>query len=396
MFDKQEIKECLKIARSLETPAYIYSKRVIGEKYRLLKENLPENFSIHYAVKANPYAPVVNYLGSLGAGADISSGGELELSLKEGISPDKIGFAGPGKTQKEITDSIINNIASINVESFQELLLINETAGLLGKIQPFCIRVNPKEEILTSGIRMGGGAKPFGIDEEDLESVFSILRDLKNVLFKGIHIFAGSQILDYQLLLKYFEGVLKIALSIHEKYQVPIEIINFGGGFGIPYFKKEEELDILSFGKGIKKLFGDYELNNILHGTRYIIESGRYLVGASGIYITKVLYRKNSKGKEYIVTEGGMNHHLSAAGLLGSILRQNYIIKVLNKLEEHDLKKYDIVGPLCTPMDRLAVNIDLPDVEPGDFLGVFNSGAYGYSASPLYFLSHTFPKQEMI
>jgi len=396
MFNKEEINQCLDAAKRSNGPIYVYNKRIIKEKYELLRNNLPKNFDIYYAIKANSFLGVVELLCSFGAGADIASGGELDIAYKAGISSEKVGFAGPGKTEQELKAAITSNIVSINVESIQELLLIDRLAAEFGKKQPVCVRINPKNEVIKSGMRMAGGAKQFGIDEEKLDEFFTISSKLMNIEFKGLHVFAGSQVLDYKLLLEYFENVLKIAINIQKNYPVSMSILNFGGGFGIPYFAKEEELDVKGFGIGLKKLFKKNDMKTAFPETRFIVESGRFLVGESGLYITKVLYRKESRGKEYIITEGGMNHHLAASGLLGSILRKNYKIKVLNKYDESINQKYNIVGPLCTTLDSLANNIELPDVQPGDLIGIFNSGAYGYVLSPLNFLSHPFPKQFML
>jgi diaminopimelate decarboxylase len=396
MFNKEEINQCIDVAKRNNGSVYVYNKRIIKEKYELLRNNLPKNIDIYYAIKANSFLDVVELLCSLDAGADIASGGELEIAYKAGIPSEKIGFAGPGKTEEELKAAITSNIASINVESIQELLLIDRLAAESGKKQPVCVRINPQNEVIKSGMRMAGGAKQFGIDEEKLDEFFTVLSGLMNIEFKGLHIFAGSQVLDYKLLLEYFENVLKIAINIQKNYPVSVSILNFGGGFGIPYFAKEEELDIQSFGKGLKELFKKNDVKTAFPETRFVVESGRFLVGESGLYITKVLYRKESRGKEYIITEGGMNHHLAASGLLGSILRKNYKIKVLNKYDNQVNQKYNIVGPLCTTLDSLANNIELPDVQPGDLIGIFNSGAYGYVSSPINFLNHPPPKQVMI
>lgn len=396
MFNKDLISQCLDLAKRSNGPIYVYSKEIIKKKYELLRKNLPREFDIYYAIKANPFLDVVELLCSLGTGADIASGGELEVSYRAGIRSGKIGFAGPGKTEEELRTAIRSNIASINVESIPELLLIDRLALEFGKRQTLCVRINPQNEVINSGMRMAGGAKQFGIDEENLDEFFVVLSGLMNVEFKGLHIFAGSQVLDYRLLLEYFKNVLLIAINIQKKYHISVKILNFGGGFGIPYFAKEKELDLRSFGIGLKKLFEKYDVKTIFPETQFIVETGRFLVGESGLYITRVLYRKRSRGKEFIITEGGMNHHLAASGLLGSRLRKNYKIKVLNKYDESNNQKYYIVGPLCTTLDSLANNIGLPDVQPGDMIGIFNSGAYGYTSSPLNFLNHPFPEQIML
>lgn len=391
-----ETQDLLKRAEKIKTPAYIYDLKLVKTKFDLLSKNLPAKFEILFAVKANPNLKVNQFLAQIGAGADIASGGELKLASEAGYAAEMISFAGPGKTEDELRSAIESNIATINVESISELRLIDSISRTMGKQTDISVRVNPQEVLKRSGMRMGGGPKQFGVDEELLPEFFTELAKLNNVNFKGIHVFSGSQILDHNIILQSFENVIKIALKILDEHKLSSDIINFGGGFGIPYFKGEESLDIQSFGEGLKTIMQKHDISTKFPDTRFFVESGRYLVGDCGYYLTKVLYKKQSRSITYLVTDGGMNHHLAASGNLGSLIKKNYKIRIISKQNEPAEEKVNIVGPLCTPLDMLARNIELPRSEVGDIICIYNSGAYGFSASPLRFLGHDYPDEHII
>ena len=393
--EPNDLKNLLGVFRNLDLPCYVYDTEIIKEKYLSLCNNLPRNFKILYALKANPHLELVRFIKNLGTGADISSAGELNVALEAGYNDQEISFAGPGKTEEELSLAIDKEII-INVESMGELVLIDRLARTLNKIANIAFRINPENVLRLSGMRMGGGSKQFGIDEEQLPSFFERLPELRNVRFRGIHIFAGSQILDHEVLSQSFENILKIAIALRQKYSVDFNVINLGGGFGIPYFKGEQDLDLVRFGLNLKEMLAKYEIDKLFPNTRFLVESGRYIVGQGGFYLTKVLYKKVSRDKTYLITNGGMNHHLAASGNLGSVLRKNYNIQILNKLDREPDELVNIAGPLCTPLDILATDILLPKAEPGDIICILNSGAYGRTSSPLGFLSHSEPKETIL
>ena len=388
------MKKYLEKIQEVGTPVYIYDREIIRTQYYKLKNSLPEDFNILYAVKANPNKEVIGFLQSLGAGADIASSGELKRVLDCHYPSELITFAGPGKTEDEIRLAIQASCAAINVESIDELNIIEECAESLSKRANICVRINPLQSSQRGGLHMGGGVTQFGIAEEDLSDFFSHLEKCKNINFQGIHVFVGSQILDEKVLLENFTTCFDLALRMQTEFKKEISLINFGGGFGIPYFPHEKELDLVQFKKELEEIADHYR--DFFPAARFFVESGRFLVGLSGFYITKVLYKKKSRGTKFVIIDGGMHHNIAASGQLGSSLKRNYDLRILNKLDEPLMEKVTIAGSLCTPMDVLARNIDVPFIERGDYVCILNSGAYGYSLSPLFFLSHTLPKEILI
>jgi diaminopimelate decarboxylase len=238
-------------------------------------------------------------------------------------------------------------------------------------------------------MKMGGGAKQFGIDSERVPQVMRSLRSNAHVAFKGIHIFAGSQNLNAEAILSAFEKILAYSLYLSSALAEPLEVVNLGGGFGIPYFVNDKDLNLEVLGAGLKKLLPAYRAQ--MPSTHFRIELGRFVVGEAGIYVSRVLYRKISRNQLFLITDGGMHHHLAASGNFGQgLLRRPFPITTLNRLDE-PLEKVNVVGPLCTPLDTFGNQILVPRAEVGDLVGVMNSGAYGFTASPLSFLSHRPP-----
>jgi diaminopimelate decarboxylase len=305
--------------------------------------------------------------------------------LQAGISPERISFAGPGKTVSELQYAIDRGIGGLSIESEQEFEHIRTICKQLGKTASVSIRVNPDFELSQSGMKMGGGPKQFGVDSERVPELCKAINNDKRIDFKGIHIYSGSQNLVADQLLQTFEKILEYSVALVEKTGMPLKQLNMGGGFGIPYFAHEQELDLKTLGLGLKKLLKQY--SSSLGDTSYIIELGRFLVGECGVYLAKVLYRKMSMGQVFLITDGGMHHHLAASGNFGqSLVRRAMPITVANK-QGHPVEKVHVVGPLCTPLDTFGF-VELPQSQEGDLIAVLNSGAYGLSASPQRFLSH--------
>lgn len=376
------------------TPAYIYDRRVIRVRYKSLADSLPRGVRILYAVKANPHKNILKLFCSLGAGFDVASGGELKSVLACGAHPAKISFAGPGKTCDEISLAISKGIGILQVESLGELAAVETIARRLGRRPRIGIRVNPAGHV-QGGVTMGGGPKPFGLDEEQLPVFFQQLRRLKAVDFAGVHIYAASQILDAGIVVRQMRHALRIAERVQKLFGKPLEIVNLGGGFGIPYSDFEKPLNMKRLKGGLRSLF-KRDAASRFPRARFEVESGRFLVGEAGVYCTQVLYRKVSRGRTFLIVDGGMNHHLAAAGLLGSVIRRNYSMKLLTSGRTGRKECVDISGPLCTPLDLIARNVRLPASKPGDILVILNSGAYGLTASPQKFLSHEPPGEYVV
>lgn len=376
-----------------QTPFYAYDKQLISNKVTYLKGKLPNNVSLHYAIKANPYPSLVQLMSSLVNGFDVASKNEMLLAIQSGMHANNISFAGPGKTISDITAAIIAGV-TLHVESVNELNLVQQTAKQLGLIADIAFRINPEFELKSSGMKMSGGSKPFGIDEELLPEILNRF-PLIHLNLRGFHIFAGSQNLNSDAIINAQQQSLTLAKKLLNllNTEIKIDYINIGGGLGIPYFKNEQVLDINPiFDSLTERLVKEQAYFNDIE---VIIELGRYLVAEAGIYVTKVIDKKVSRGTTYLVCDGGLHHHLANSGNFGQIIRKNYPVAIGNKLPlvttenslENATEEVCIVGPLCTPLDILADKIALPTASINDYVVIFQSGAYGASASPKDFLS---------
>lgn len=384
------------LANCYGTPVFIYDQTVMHAKYSQLRAALPQEFTISYSVKANPNREVIRHFLQEGCGLEIASAGEYQHAIAAGSSTDQIIFAGPGKTTSELEFVLAKGIGEIHVESMLEIDRIAAISKRLGCVAPVAVRVNPTGEAQGGAMRMGGKPAPFGIDEEVLDEVLDRFHALPLIEFRGIHMFSGTQILEVPILLTQYRKGLEIAKRAASRLGVKIHTIDFGGGLGIPYFPHEHELDMEAFRIGLNDLISEMRRDPSLSKARLMVEPGRYLVGESGIYVTRVTDIKVSRGKKFVILDGGMNHHLAASGNLGQTIKRNYPIAVLNRLDDSQPETVDIVGPLCTPLDTLARGIELQSARVGDLIGVFQSGAYGRSASPLGFLSHAAPPEVLV
>jgi len=373
------------------TPCYLYFLPMIRRKHEELKNTLPDGFSIHYAVKANPNPSILGIMADLGIGADVASAGELGAALERGIPPEKIEFSGPGKTRAELTAAVKAGIGSINAESVDELGIIAAIAGELGIRTSVGIRINPTAKSGGAGMKMAGDTQ-FGIPEEDALDAVAFIGSRPGMLrFSGIHVHAGSQLLKAGAIVANFTVILDLALKIEREGRVGIEKLNFGGGWGIGYFPKHGRLDTAAVASGLAELFARPQYARLIDRTGMIIEPGRFLVGESGVYATRVLYYKRCRSKEFAVVDGGMHHHYLLAGGMGQIIRQNFEMDILPAGERKPREPYrlDVAGCLCTPQDLLAAGYEYDrEVAAGDCVVFFNSGTYGPSASPAAFLSH--------
>ena len=381
------------LAAKYGTPLFVYDRQVLDQKYALLRGALPPLFSISYSVKANPNRALLRYFLSKGCGLEIASGGEFHQAIAAGCPPEKIVFAGPGKTEAELELVLVRGIGEIHVESLVEAERISRIASRRGVRANVAVRVNPTEDAQGGAMRMGGKSVPFGVDEECLASVLDGMLSDRALNFRGVHLFMGTQILDVDVLLGQYRKGLQIARRLADRLGRPLDTVDFGGGLGIPYFAHETELDMEKLREGLASLMKKIEGEKQFGGTQFMVEPGRYLVGEAGVYVTRINDIKVSRGKKFLIVDGGMNHHLAASGNLGQTIKRNFPVAVLNRLESPPEETVDVVGPLCTPLDVLARSVPLPKAEIGDLIGVFQSGAYARAASPLGFLSHATPPE---
>lgn len=378
-----EDKKLEQLAEEFGTPLYAYDAARIISQYEILKKSMPGEFGIFYSMKANPLLGLCQLFKKLGAGIEVASSGELETAVAAGFAPDNIIFTSPGKNLEELEFAVDTGIYSINVESVEEAECINKLAAQKGRKADISVRINPDFDIAGSGIKMTGVPTQFGIDQVNAENALNYLKTLSNVNVIGLHIYTGTQALNASNIILSMEQIIKLSLELSEKCDFTLKFLNLGGGFGIPYFKDDSTLDIETFGKDFSVMWQDYKAK--LSGTQVFVESGRFLMAQAGTYLTRVLYRKECKGKKYLVCDGGSNQHASSA-FLGRYIRNNFPMHIVNKTENEE--QVNVVGPLCTPTDLVGQNVVLPEAGPGDIVAIDKSGAYGSTQSPVLFLSH--------
>ena len=370
-------------ARAGQTPFYAYDRALLSAAVAELRAHLPEAISLHFAMKANPMPAVVAHMAREVDGIDVASGNELRVALDAGMDPREISFAGPGKHANELKQAIAAGVL-VNVESPTELATLARLARELGLTARVALRVNPDFELKSSGMKMGGGPKQFGIDAETVPDVLATIE--APLVFEGFHIFSGSQNLKAESIVEAQTKALELASRLAVHAPAPVRTLNIGGGFGIPYFPGETRLDVAAVGTHLHGLVD--EAKRLLPEAELVVELGRYLVGEAGVYVARVIDRKVSRGQVFLVTDGGLHHHLSASGNFGQVIRKNYPVAIGTRAPDAKRESASVVGPLCTPLDLLADRMDLAKADVGDLVVVFQSGAYGLTASPGHFLSH--------
>ncbi|HEY5722983.1 MAG TPA: pyridoxal-dependent decarboxylase, exosortase A system-associated [Allosphingosinicella sp.] len=378
------------VAEAGGTPLFAYDLAMIGRRIGRFRAAFP-NVDLHYAIKANSYAPLLSYVASKVDGLDVASGGELDMAIAAGMAAENISFAGPGKRDTEL-EAAVGAGATINLESEGEAERALAAGERLGVTPRLAVRVNPDFEIKGSGMRMGGGAKPFGVDAARVPALVRHIRE-SGADWRGFHIFAGSQALSADALIEAQAATVELAAALADAAGASPPLVNLGGGFGIPYFATEEPLEVEQVGEALDSALG--RRSDVLRESRFAIELGRWLVGEAGVYLTRIVDRKASHGKTFLVVDGGMHHQLAASGNFGQIVRRNYPAAIASRFGGPPEEEVSIVGCLCTPLDRLADDVMTPRADVGDLIAVFMAGAYGRSASPQDFLGHP-PAREII
>ncbi|AUN94239.1 pyridoxal-dependent decarboxylase, exosortase A system-associated [Pseudazoarcus pumilus] len=374
------------------TPFFAYDRALLDARMRELRETLPARIELHYAIKANPHPELVRHLAARVDGLDVASGGELALALQAGCSAAAISFAGPGKSRDELEAAVAAGVL-LNIESHREARELADIAARGGRAARVAVRVNPDFELKSSGMRMGGGAKPFGVDAEAVPALLGEINRM-GLAFEGFHIFAGSQNLRADAIVEAQRLSFELAVRLAEHASAPVRVLNLGGGFGIPYFPGDSRLDLAPIADNLATLLD--EADTRLPGASLALELGRYLVGEAGVYVCRVVDRKESRGQVFLVCDGGLNHHLAASGNFGQVIRKNFPVAIGNRMDAPRTLVANVVGPLCTPLDVLAERMTLADAQPGDLVVVFQSGAYGATASPQAFLGHPAPVEMLV
>jgi diaminopimelate decarboxylase len=367
-----------------QTPFYAYDRALLQERVAALRSALPASVKLHYAMKANPMPALVGLMAGLVDGIDVASSGELMVALDAGADPAEISFAGPGKRDIELRQAVAAGVL-VNVESLRELPVLAAASQALDLPARVAIRVNPDFELKGSGMKMSGGPKQFGIDAEAVPAALAEVGRL-GLAFEGFHLFAGSQNLKAESICEAQQKCYELALRLAADAPGPVKFLNLGGGFGIPYFPGEQRLDLAPIGANLAAIAE--RAARELPQAELVIELGRYLVGEAGVYVARIVDRKVSRGQVFLVSDGGLHHHLSASGNFGQVIRKNYPATISQTRDETAVETASVVGPLCTPLDLLADKMTLPAAQIGDLAVVFQSGAYGASASPQRFLGH--------
>ena len=375
------------------TPFFAYDRQLLTDRIGLLRSTLPKGIQLSYAIKANPMPAVVQHLAGLVDSFDVASAGEMQVALDTPVPATRVSFAGPGKTDAELSRAVAAGI-TIELESATEAARTAAAGLRLGLRPRVAVRVNPNFQVKGSGMRMGGGPQQFGVDAEQVPALLGQLQaaDL-DVL--GFHVFAGSQNLNASILCEAQRNTVDLVLWLSEAATQPIRYVNLGGGFGIPYSEKDAPLDLAAIGSNLGELL-DGSLRPRLPEARVVVELGRYIVGECGVYITRIVDRKESRGRTYLVVDGGLHHQLAASGNLGQVIRRNYPIALGNKMADADTEVVTVVGCLCTPLDLLGDQVALPVAAVGDLVVLFQAGAYGLTASPTAFLGHPEPVEVLV
>lgn len=380
-------------ARVGSTPFFAYDRTLLSARVARLRAELPSGVELSYAIKANPMPAVVQHLAGLVDAFDVASGLELRTALDTPMPARRVSFAGPGKSPDELRQAVAAGV-TIELESETEAGRVAVAGEELGVRPRVALRVNPDFQVKGSGMRLGGGPQQFGVDAEQVPALLKsvVAADLELL---GLHVFAGSQNLRAELLCEAQQRTVELVLRLAEQSPVPLSYVNLGGGFGIPYFDKDEPLDLGAIGRNLGELL-DGSLRPALPEARVVLELGRYIVGECGVYVTRVLDRKESRGRVYLVVDGGLHHQLAASGNFGQVIRRNYPLAVGNRMDQKPERKFTVVGKLCTPLDLLGDDVQLPDADIGDLIVIFQAGAYGRTASPTAFLSHPEPAEVLV
>jgi diaminopimelate decarboxylase len=370
------------VAEAGDTPLFVYSTAALEARIGELREAMPQSLALHYAMKGNPYPPLLSWMAGRVDGFDVASGGELQLALAAGVTPEKISFAGPGKRDRELEFAIANGV-TLNCESEGEAARAFAIGDRLGIAPKLAVRVNPSFDLKGSGMKMGGGAKPFGVDAD---RVPALVRQIvaAGAEWRGFHIYAGSQALDAEAIIAMQAQTLALAAELADAAGAAPPHVNLGGGFGIPYFPGDKPVDLAAVGGALGQALS--AIPDILKDTHFCIELGRYLVGEAGVYLCRVVDRKVSHGETFLVTDGGLHHQLAASGNFGTVIRRNYPVAIATRFDAAPEEVQTVVGCLCTPLDLLSNQAMLPRAEVGDLVAIFCAGAYGASASPANFL----------
>ena len=392
--------ELTQLADTFGTPAYIYDEESIRAQVQMLRQGIGDKPRILYSVKANPNPALLKLWNELVDGMEVCSLGEYRLARQAGVTPDCLFFVGPGKRRFELEEILQDNIAGVIAESLGELNLLQEICSSYPKKLYVELRINPSVSVSGGRLNMSGTPTQFGFSEEDALHLFGQNNDqFPNLLIEGAHFYFGTQQLNgdvlNKLLMASVDIVRKICALRNQNQLPPLQSVDFGGGFGVPYYTGETPLDFSAI-----KEWRDTVSSDDFKNLTIFVESGRFLSAACGLFLTRVLYKKSLRDKTFLIVDGGMNNHFALASI-GRLLKRDFPVTPLvqpayNEDGSLHTEKVTIAGPLCTPVDTLATNADLPFMKEGDLIAIPNAGAYGYTYSPQLFLSHPAPAEILV
>jgi diaminopimelate decarboxylase len=391
-----------RIAGHYGTPCYVYFVEEIDRRIRSLGEAFGGLVELSYAVKANPHVALLSHLRGRVAHLDVSSGGEVERALSAGWPAGSLSFTGPGKRPWELDYAVTSGVGLIVIESVRELTMVNRIAQRAGARQRIAIRIGPRVVPRGFGVSMAGRPSQFGIDEELLAEVVAAMNTCSALTLCGFHVYAGTQCLSPDTLVENFEVMVRVFRDAAELFDVAPDCLVFGAGFGIPYYPDSVPLELGPVASRISPLLTSLRSGRFAH-SHFLLELGRFLVGEAGVFAMSVLDVKDSRGRKIAVCDGGMHQHLGAAGHLGTIVPRNYRMfraptsaSAPASVDRASPETYDVVGPLCTSIDTLGRGVTFDALQVGDVIGIECSGAYGFSVSPMSFISHPPPLEVFV
>jgi diaminopimelate decarboxylase len=385
------------VARDFGTPCYVYVMDLVRARVGRVRAAFGNRFRIRYAVKSNPNSTLLRRLKGVVDSVDVSSGGEVVCALEAGWDAPQIGFTGPGKTERELLRSIDVGLGEVVVESAEEAELLNRLAAQRDRHQRIVVRIAPSRMPRGFGVNMSGKPTQFGIDEEDIDAALRSITKLPHLRVIGLHIYSGTQCLHPEAIVENFRIFIELFRRVCQTHDLRPQILIFGSGIGIPYYESDAPVDLDAVADAINPDLDALRSEPRFASAVLALETGRYLVGEAGFYLTRVLRMKHSRGTDICICDGGMNHHLGAAGHLGTVLQRNYrMLKLMGDDTGDAPQPYNLVGPLCTTIDTLARQVSLPALKPGDVIVIRSSGAYGLTASPIHFIGHAPPREIIV
>lgn len=376
------------VARRYGTPCYVYFMDQVRQSVERLRTAFGQRFLVSYAVKCNPNLALLRKLRGVADLLDVSSGGEVSRGLQAGWKGEEQGFTGPAKNEAELRMSVDHQVGEVILESVDEANVLNQIAAHAGRTQRVLVRLGPARVPRGFGLSMSGKPSQFGIDEEEIDAALETIRGMKHLVLGGFHIYSGTQCLDAESIAENYEIFIDLFRRVCSEHDIRPQRLVFGSGIGIPYFDNEKAVDLALVGDRINPALDALKDSPRFSATQLVLETGRYVIGEAGVYITRVIRKKSSRGTEICICDGGMNHHLAAAGHLGVVPRNYRMVKVVGGSADGPQQTYNLVGPLCTTIDTIGRKVKFNGLAAGDVIGILSSGAYGLSVSPIHFISH--------